>query len=59
MLGGFTPLELDRLDKSLNDLYKGNKIKDLHLPRNAIPTNSEVLYLNKIIALCSKNNIDL
>ncbi len=59
LLGGFTPLELDRLDKALNDLYKGNKIKDLHLPRNAIPTNSEVLYLNKIISLCSKNNIDL
>lgn len=58
-LGGFTSLDLDRLEDALQSLKEGVEIKNYRLPNDLLPTNVEVIYLNKIAQLCGKRNVKL
>jgi len=58
-LGGFTSLDLDRLEGALQSLKEGTEIKNYRLPKDLLPTNVEIIYLNKIAQLCGKKQVKL
>ena len=58
-LGGFTSLDLDRLEDALQSLKDGKAIKDFRLPKDLYPTNVEIVYLNKILQLCNEKQVKL
>lgn len=58
-LGGFTPLELDRLMSALHALELGEKIINFRLPEDFQTTSVEITYINKIAQLCIKENVKL
>ena len=58
-LGGFTGLDLDRLEDALHSLKNGDIIKDFRLPKDLNPTNVEIAYLNKILQLCNEKQVKL
>ena len=58
-IGGFTSLDLDRLEDALQSLKAGKAIKDFRLPKDLYPTNVEIVYLNKILQLCNEKQVKL
>jgi hypothetical protein len=58
-IGGFTSLDLDRLEDALQSLKDGKAIKDFRLPKDLYPTNVEIVYLNKILQLCNEKQVKL
>jgi len=58
-LGGFTSLDLDRLEDALQSLKDGKAIKDFRLPKDLYPTNVEIVYINKILQLCNEKQVKL
>jgi len=58
-LGGFTSLDLDRLEEALQSLKAGEPIKNFRLPKDLYPTNVEIAYINKIVQLCEKSQLRL
>ena len=58
-MGGFTSLDLDRLEDALQSLKDCEAIKDFRLPKDLYPTNVEIVYLNKILQLCNEKQVKL
>lgn len=57
--GGFASVDSDRLVVALQSLKEGAEIKNYRLPKDLLPTNVEIIYLNKIAQLCGKRQVKL